>query len=345
MGFFKIKKIVKNDNNRVDYDITKSFIKEEKLELSDKSKTTIRKSYTSINKSEPYINKKTMVIIKRGGHTDQKKFFQKKGTSVNEVKVIEKPFDNKFIGLNNERTEKIAVLVHCYYVDVLIQTILPKLLPLAKHADFYFNFIKNNDTDGQKMAIEVIKSYFDNYTINYTDKNVGRDINGYFNNLKKIYENDKTYDFYLLLHTKKSLHLSRPSVQNWFVDLLSSTINDYDKINQVLDYFKNNEKIGIVGSGNRTLKTLRDVFTLNEDKYNQLCELLKIDKNLDSYFIGGAMFWVRSEILDHYFKNTDYLKIISFKFTETGLIDGEWHHAMERLFGTLCYNLGYTVNK
>ena len=152
MGFFKIKKIVKNDNNRVDYDITKSFIKEEKLELSDKSKTTIRKSYTSINKSEPYINKKTMVIIKRGGHTDQKNFLQKKGTSVNEVKVIEKPFDNKFIGLNNERTEKIAVLVHCYYVDVLIQTILPKLLPLAKHADFYFNFIKNNDTVVKKVV-------------------------------------------------------------------------------------------------------------------------------------------------------------------------------------------------
>ena len=345
MGFFKIKKIIKNDNNQVDYDITKSFIKEERLELPDApKKTTIRKSYSVTNESEPYTNKKT-ILIKKGGPIDPKKIFQKKGTSsVNEVKVIEKPFDNKFIGVNNERTEKIAVLVHCYFIDVLVQTILPSLLPLAKYADFYFNFIKNNDTNGQTMAIEVIKSNFDNYTINYTNRNIGRDINGQFNNLKKIYENDKTYDFYLLLHTKKSVHMVRSDAQYWLLNLLKGTVGDYDKINQILDCFKNNEKIGIIGSEDKKLRTLKDSFELNADNYNELCRLLKIDKNINSYFIAGTMFWIRSEILDHYLRKKNILKLLLSKLEENKLIDGDWHHAMERLYGTLCYNLGYTVN-
>jgi hypothetical protein len=363
MGYFKVKNrfgknIKETEIYEKTYELVDTDITEDRLEKHEK--ISFKKKYIKSDKEVfvgdilvndpplPENHEIKKVKTKPGNLTI------KKGVVVNDSLKYSKPnnlndseerFDGRFIGVNNERTEKIAVLVHCYFIDVLLHTLLPKLLPLAKHADFYFNFIKNDDVINQTMALEVIKSNFDNYTINYTNRNIGRDINGQFNNLKKIYENDKTYDFYLLVHTKKSKHMVRSAAQSWLGDLLNGTIGNYDKINEILDSFKNNEKIGIIGSEDKKLRTLRDCFELNVDKYNELCRLLKIDKNLDTYFIAGTMFWIRSEVLDHYLRKKNILKLFTSKLEENKLIDGDWHHAMERLYGTLCYNLGYTVNE
>jgi lipopolysaccharide biosynthesis protein len=332
MGYFKIKKRTDISKN---YEPTYSDINE--YEIANRQTEVIKEP----EKKDISIDLPKNVKIKKGSVVlnDHLKYFKPNNLSANED-----IFDNRFIGVQNERTEKIAVLVHCYFIDVLIHTVLPKLLPLSKYADFYFNFIKNDDTVNQAMAIEVIKRNFDNYTINYTDKNIGRDINGQFNNLNSIYKNNKSYDFYLLVHTKKSKHLIKSAAKNWVDDLLLSTVGDYNKINQILDDFNDKPKLGVVGSKTHKHKTLEVMFSGNRSKYNEICEILNIDKNTESYFIGGTFFWVRSEIIDHYFKDNDNLKIISDKFDETGLLDGDWHHAMERIFGTLCYSLGYVVN-
>jgi lipopolysaccharide biosynthesis protein len=348
MGYFKVK-LNKQDKetNQKKYDLVDININEERLE--DSKKVTIKKQYSKIDK-EPYSKEWLIdapslpenVIIKKGTATLNNHLEYFNPTNLSED---DNHFDNRFIGIDNERTEKIAVLVHCYFIDVLIHTVLPKLLPLSKYADFYFNFIKNNDTVNQTMAIEIIKSNFDNFTINYTEKNIGRDINGQFNNLKSIYKTNKKYDFYLLVHTKKSTHLNKKAAKYWTDELLNSTVGNYDVINNILDNFTNNKKIGMVGCPKNKYETLKVMFHDNKEKYDTICDILGIDKKTKSYFIGGTFFWVKSEIIDHYFKNNDNLNTISSNFGEKGLLDGDWHHAMERIYGTLCYDLGYAINE
>lgn len=357
MGYFKIKKNFNDSVNNIsikkivdntqenEYHLIESEIEEERL--SEVNKISFKKKYAKETFEQNILTNKPIeispnTVLKKGlATTFNNNLNQKKPKNLSSG---EKIFDNRFIGVNNERTEKIAVLVHCYFMDVLMHTVLPKLLPLSKYADFYFNFIEKNDIVNQKMAIELIKNNFINYTINYTKKNIGRDINGQFNNLKSIYESDKSYDFYLFVHTKKSTHLNRSAAKNWVDNLLNDTVGNYDVINKILDDFKNNKKLGIVGSKNDLFKTLKVMFSANKEKYYKICEILNVDKTIDSYFIAGTFFWSRAEIIDYYFKDNDNLKIISSNFDESGLLDGDWHHAMERIYGTLCYSLGYTIN-
>lgn len=348
MGYFKIK-AKKNDANiknitEVNYTEVKDVdLIEERLPEIEKFFLKKRYGNGDNYQQDNFINTApSNIIVKKGSvavFNDNLKQPKPKNLSSGE-----KIFDNRFIGVDNQRTEKIAVLIHCYFIDVLIHTVLPKLLPLSKYADFYFNFVKNNNALDQEMAISIIENNFSNYTINYTEKNVGRDINGQFNNLKSIYESDKSYDFYLFVHTKKSTHMTKAAAKTWVDDLLNDTVGDYDIINKILDDFKNNEKLGVVGSKNNLFKTLKVMFNANKEKYYKICEILNVDKTIDSYFIAGTFFWSRAEIIDYYFKDNDNLKIISSNFNESGLLDGDWHHAMERIYGTLCYSLGYTIN-
>jgi lipopolysaccharide biosynthesis protein len=340
MGYFKIKKIFNDVMVKTEKTVNKTIIsnneaeyiiaKETELEIEVPREEVIKKNIIEITNDLPH-----NVILKKGGVVVNKdlKYTKTKNS-----------FDYRKIGVDDERTEKVAVLVHCYFIDVLIKTILPKLLPLSKQADFYFNFIKTGDKINQTMAIELIKKNFDNYTINYTEKNIGRDINGQFNNLKSIYSSGKSYDYYLFLHTKKSTHLVKKAAENWTEELLDSTVGSYDKINNIFDRFENNQNVGMIGCYKNKYETLKVMFNDNKEKYNALCDILNIDKTTESYFIGGTFFWVRSEIIDHYFKDNDNLNIIASNFSESGLLDGDWHHAMERMYGTLCYSLGYTVN-
>jgi lipopolysaccharide biosynthesis protein len=253
-------------------------------------------------------------------------------------------FDHRKIGIDNNRTEKVAVLVHCYFIDVLIEKIIPKLLPLSKYADFYFNFFSELKPEEQEIAVNLIKSNFDNYVINRTNRNVGRDINGQFNNLKSIYDENKSYDYYLFLHTKKSIHMDKKDSDSWIYELLYGTVYDYTYINEVLDNFGTNQKVGMIGSKIKMLPTLEVSFEANKEKYDEICRILKIDKNLKSFFVAGTMFWIRSEIIDHYFRRKNILKLMKSKLEENHLIDGDWHHTFERIFGTLCYSLGYNLN-
>jgi len=238
------------------------------------------------------------------------------------------------------RDNKIAILVHIYFVDVFVDQMLPKLKLLDDIGDFYFNIVRGQETD---ELLNTIKINFKHHTISFTEKNVGRDINGQLNNLKALYDQNKYYDYYLFVHTKKSQHLDKNFGKNWLDNLLYHTIGDELRITNILKRFKNEPKLGMIGAPNCKV----NLMTVNGHNVNELAKIFKINKHTKFWYIAGTMFWVRASIIDQYFDvDGGLIEWLQEQFTEeNGAIDGQIHHAFERIFGLMVYANGYYLNE
>ena len=233
--------------------------------------------------------------------------------------------------------DKIAVLVHVYFTDVLINKLIPKLKPLANDADFYFNFVRGQET---KEALDIIKRTFKNHTVNYTEQNIGRDVNGQLNNLKSIYSRLKRYDYYLFLHTKKSVHL-KPEQGEYWMQNLTSIIKDKKTIQNTLNDFKTKPTLGMVCDS----KCKVNLMTVNQHNFEVFCRGFGMDPQGEFWFCAGTMFWVRANIIDTFFSDPRMIPAVQGTFREeNGAIDGEVHHVIERIYGKQVYSLGYTIN-
>jgi lipopolysaccharide biosynthesis protein len=233
--------------------------------------------------------------------------------------------------------EKIAVMVHVYFTDVLINKLIPKLKPLAEDADFYFNFVRGQET---QEALDIIQNTFKHHTVSYTEQNVGRDVNGQLNNLKSLYSKLKRYDYYLFLHTKKSVHLKPEFGQAW-MDNLTNIIKDKETIENVLHDFRTQPKLGMVCEP----KCRVNLMTINQHNFDVFCKGFGMDPKGDFWFCAGTMFWVRAKIFDTFYSHPQIIPAIQGLFREENwAIDGEAHHAMERIYGKQVYSLGYYIN-
>jgi len=233
--------------------------------------------------------------------------------------------------------EKIAVLVHIYFSDVFIEKLVTKLLPLANKADFDFNFVRGQETP---EALDIIQSNFKHHTVNYTEQNIGRDVNGQLNNLKSLYSKLKRYDYYLFLHTKKSVHL-KPEQGAYWMQNLTSIIKDEETIQTILDDFKERPTLGMVCDE----KCKVNLMTVNQHNFEVFCKGFGMDPRGEFWFCAGTMFWVRANIIDTFYSHPQIIPAIQATFREeNGAIDGEVHHVMERIYGKQVYTLGYTIN-
>jgi len=237
-----------------------------------------------------------------------------------------------------EIKQNIAVLIHVYFSDVLIEKLIPKLLPLADKADFYFNFVRGQETE---EAIELIKNTFKRYTIIFTEQNVGRDVNGQLNNLKHIYSHIKRYEYYLFLHTKKSVHLPKEYGEAWLSNL-TSIVKDEQTIQNIINDFNTKPKLGMVC--NERCKV--NLMTINEHNVNVLSNGFGMKPGNNFWFSAGTMFWVRAKIFDTFYSRQHVISRLQSIFREeNGATDGELHHAMERIMGKQVYELGYYINE
>jgi lipopolysaccharide biosynthesis protein len=233
--------------------------------------------------------------------------------------------------------DKIAVLVHVYFADVLIKKLIPKLKPLAEDADFYFNFVRGQET---QQALDIIQKTFKHHTVSYTEQNIGRDVNGQLNNLKTIYSRLKRYDYYLFLHTKKSVHLKKEQGEAW-MNNLTRIVKDKKTIETILDDFKTKPKLGMVCEPRCKV----NLMTVNQHNFNVFCKGFNIEPEGEFWFCAGTMFWVRSKIIDTFYEHPQMIPAVQATFREeNGAIDGEAHHTMERIYGKQVYALGYTLN-
>ena len=268
------------------------------------------------------------------------------------VSLIEKHFNENFppnisFRINNkllitrEKEEsiksnlKIAMHLHCYYVD-LLETYIEKIE--KSNIDLYIT----TDTKEKKKEIQR-KLSGKEYSFILKDilvfKNIGRDILPFL----KISEYLKKYDIIGHFHTKKTTYAKGELGEIWSESIINNILTP---INEIIKEFEKNKDIGII------IPDIPENIEIFEDygwysfkkQYQKLFNKLfpeskiRIDKLATPIFPYGSMFWARPDALEPIFN----LKLDEKDFPEEPLPnDGTIAHAIERMFVYTAWMKGY----
>ncbi|WP_429034785.1 glycoside hydrolase family 99-like domain-containing protein [Aeromonas media] len=232
---------------------------------------------------------------------------------------------------NNKASGKInnnALYYHIFYED-MIDEISLNITKIKKEHDI--DVIVSVPSLWKKDNLSyLIKKINPNYIFSFENK--GRDILPFFLSMKNI--EALGYKWICKLHSKKSLHLSNGDAwrKSIFSSLTSPEIFSYI-LNPSLD-----SKIGLIAHENMLYRT-DDPSTMAHTLDKCMNVLNKKSLSLTDFFIGGTMFWVKSDAILNAINNFDLLDI---EYEEDlGAIDGSYAHAMERLIPTLIISEGY----
>lgn len=227
---------------------------------------------------------------------------------------------------------KVAVLIHCYYYDIMPE--IKKYVNNLKIPHDIFINVPISVKDEAK--INWIKELFPEAIINFSE-NRGRDIGG-FVSLWSQYRAD-SYTSALLLHTKKSPHIKSGAA--WRQNLLNSILSNPQIANSNASQIYPESSIGIIGSKQHRNFSIGH----NSSHLLKLNQMFGIPKNLTKIdYVSGTMMFISPQILDLLCS-----KITQADFKDgTGLnlshhMDGQLEHAVERFLATLCKKLGKTI--
>jgi lipopolysaccharide biosynthesis protein len=203
----------------------------------------------------------------------------------------------------------------------------------------------------KKIHLEIrekIEKFHNNSKVFYT-KNVGMDIGGFLQTYKHI---DHNIELILKIHTKKclgsfenkSFDVERYGLERaeeygkkWFIGLMDGVLKNEDKIDKILQEFRDNKKCGMIGYQKY------QNYKKNSNHIQKLFELFSFKVNLlESSFIGGTIFWVRKSAIDKYLTSENIDETLNL------LLPGYSHepsyaHAMERMFAYFIYDQNQEV--
>ena len=199
-------------------------------------------------------------------------------------------------------------------------------------------FYKKNHYEIVKQIKNLNKESKIFYTLN-----VGMDIGGFLQTYQHI---DTDIDLILKIHTKKCLgafektsydvqrygvNKAKEYGEKWFKELMDGVARDHNKVNSIIEEFKSNPKCGMVG-----YKKYNN-YKKNSNHIQKLFEYFSFNVNLlESFFVGGTIFWIRKDILDKYLTNTNVQHVINL--LDSGYsYEPSYAHAMERMFGYFVY--------
>lgn len=226
---------------------------------------------------------------------------------------------------------KIAIHLHLYYQDLWDEfSSIFKNLDDYEH-DIYITLTKGSATVGQTEWIKnKIHNEFANATV-IEIENKGLDVGAFLSILEHITANNKSYDYMLKLHTKKSVKSAGVEFGvNWRRQLYKPLIGDVNTVTRIINKMNNNDNIGM--SGNTAW--ISDYQGLNKARIDELKRILNIKTN-NKRFIGGTMFWIKYPILMKYFNSQTINKVHTL--LETGYFtdyeNGTYTHALERILG------------
>lgn len=228
------------------------------------------------------------------------------------------------------RERKIAVVIHCFYPDVLPH-LLKKLQLLPCDADLFLS----TDAYEKKAKIENICANWRGGVEARIFPNRGRDIAPKFFGFADVYQR---YEIFLHLHTKKSPHGGDP-LSKWRDYLIETLIGSREIAQSNLSLF-DDPKIGVIFP--QHMAEIRGILNWGYD-YDIARALLKragvaLSKNLPLEFPSGSMFWGRSAAIRPLLNLN--LGFEDFPI-ETGQIDGTLAHAIERTVLMFAESSGY----
>lgn len=225
---------------------------------------------------------------------------------------------------------KLAVIVHVYYIE-LWPTIATRLKSIDVPYDLYVSVRENE----KNVVINKI-SQFHGKTNVLTFSNRGRDVLPFLKIAEYIYMKGN-YDYFLKLHTKKSLH--RIDGDQWLSNLLDELVPH--NISHIITTL-NKKDTGAIGPRSHVV-SLSQYMGDNWENINEILRTfmnpVEIKSSLDNAglypFFGGTMFWARFDLIKPLLNG----KIRSSDFDdEKGQVDGTYAHALERVFGGLLHS-------
>lgn len=241
--------------------------------------------------------------------------------------------DQSIPNLNNS-SDKIAVQVHVFYLDVFNE-LIDNLAKIPYDFDLFIS--TNDDKKKEKISklLSASKIKCKKIKIDVFD-NIGRDIYPFLAQLSKIY---KHYDIIGHFHTKKTLTQFYGDM--WRNHLYNNLLGSTSNIKKIFSLFNQDPKIGIIAP--TCFYVVRDGMCLhtNIKDINSIlnkCRLHPVDKTDKFFFPVGTMFWARTSSVENIFA-------LNFKASdfpnEEGQVDGTIAHALERLFGIIPEQKGY----
>ena len=238
---------------------------------------------------------------------------------------------------NGPADAPVAVVAHIYYEDTW-----PDIAGALKGLALPFDLIVTT-VAGRERLIESVRRSYPRAQIEIME-NRGRDI-GPFLVLLERGRLDR-YRYICKIHGKKSIDGGRETYMGilWRRRLLFDLLGGPRAANAAIDMFVRDPSIGMIGP---------KVFRLPNDNYPEDLSwsanrplTLKIAERMgmpaDKFqldFFGGTMFWVRPEAL----KPLRDLHLAADMPYESGLIDGDLPHALERVLPTSVLVAGYKL--
>lgn len=210
----------------------------------------------------------------------------------------------------------------------------------------FLKYGKKENRFYSKKHLEIankIRKFKVDSNIFYTS-NVGMDIGGFLQAYKRI---DDDRNLILKIHTKKCLgsfekisydinrygfERAKKYGESWFDDLMGGVLKSNEQIDRIINEFRVNKNCGMVG-----YKKYNN-YKKNSAYIQKILQHFSLDVNLmESYFVGGTIFWVRKDILDKYLTNkqVDFLlSLLSPGYSH----EPSYAHALERTFAYFVYD-------
>ena len=164
-------------------------------------------------------------------------------------------------------------------------------------------------------------------------ENRGRDILPFINMLKAIQGLD--YIAVCKIHSKRSIYRNDgDEIRN---EIYSALMGSKEQVAAILSKFRNNPKLGMVAAQNYLIKHNDHNMTFDKEVVSKISKLLKVDFKYD-VFPAGSMFWFAPNSLAPLLSINDNIFEI-----ESGLADGTYAHAIERIFCVLVKNQNYEI--
>jgi hypothetical protein len=226
---------------------------------------------------------------------------------------------------------RLAVFVHLYYTD-LWPEIKAHLLQMGLNFDLYVSLCEEQSEASYYK--EKITNTFPGATV-MVFPNKGLDVGPFVELMQLALSKEKTYDYFLKIHTKKSLGVDAAVGEAWRKKTYDSLMGNLQNVAGILQRFESTPGIGMIGPTNSLMSTsvndLANQTNVNQQHFSKYAQQLGVQDNTLSFF-GGTMFWARWQpFINPFSKRQLSIEDFEYGYRHDGLIA----HAFERLFASM----------
>ncbi|WP_175954993.1 glycoside hydrolase family 99-like domain-containing protein [Schaalia sp. Marseille-Q2122] len=234
-----------------------------------------------------------------------------------------------------DKPARLAVVLNCYYTDLL-----PQLLERLTLIPIPFDLFVTN-VSGQEVKIPTSLGNM-NHSVVLDCANHGRDILPMVQlvNARLL----DPYDLILKVHTKKSpwradhAELSG-SGEQWRDEFLDALLPSKERIEELITAFRQDPHLGVITAPGNIVG--KEFWGGDQRIVEQLLRRIELSLDPDSLrFPAGSMYWCRGFVL----QGLRAFNLIADDFDrEAGQVDGTTAHAVERIIGIVAEEAGLSL--